>query len=716
LKQVLFYAEILFIAASSLNANCPAQTKAELADSVTAAARPSVPFTIDYRRGLGGHSPADVSFLLDTPAGKHGFIHAGGGHLMTGDGKRIRLWGVNLTDWSPGSTMIPSKEDARLWAATLARHGVNCVRLQFLDLPAPRGLIAAGRADTRVFDPEQLDREDYFLAQLEAQGIYIDLNLLVGRPFKPGDNVADAAKIHEGAKGISLYDKTLIELQKEYARQLLTHVNPYTRRSYANDPAMAIVEINNENAVWVGFRGPSEFYDRELDAIYNMWLAKNATASETWALRRETGVQGDDPIPLLDGPDVGVAPRDRFDIESRFYLWLESGYFSYMREYLLHDLGVRCLILATADHSHRSTGYPLLLATSSFDAVDGHDYWQHPWEKKVKSPMVNDPLHSTVVELSRTVIADKPYTVSEVNEPFPNEYGAEQIPILAAYGDLEDWDAILWYTFEPKADPHWKPYIGDPFDISHDPVKMPELAAGALLFLRADAAPARTTVDRSYSQDEVFDSYRLWEGDRPYFTSRFPLWIPLEHGSRIESLNDGGTRLFGEGAEPAPIVSDTRQLTWNGFPSQEGEVILDTPRSQAIVGFSITHNNSPANFSARVTNPFSAITLTSLDEQPIAHSAKLLLTAGARVVNTGMVWNEEHTDLAQWGGSPTLIEPVTGQIVLRGLDPAAAVSAQPLDGAGQPLGQPIAATQDGGDWKILVGTPATTWYAIMIHR
>ena len=365
------------------------------------------PFVMDHRAGLHTHSPVDVSFLLDAPAGRRGFVHAQGAHLATGDGKRIRLWGVNLTEWSPGSTMIPAKEDAHLWAATLARYGVNCVRLQFLDLPAPRGLIAAGRNDTRAFDPDQLDREDYFLAELEKQGIYIDFNLLVGRPFLAGDGVSDASQFHEGAKGVSLYDERLIELQKEYARQLLTHVNPYTGHSYADDPAVAIVEINNENAIWLGFRGPSPFYDRELETIYNGWLGQNANAAAIGSLRRETGTQGGNPIPLLGGHDVAAALRDRFDVESRFYPVAGGRLFRSMRDFLRKDLGVRCVILATADHSHHNTGYPLMLATSSFDVVDGHDYWQHPWERKVKSPMVDDPKNSTVVELSRTAESGK---------------------------------------------------------------------------------------------------------------------------------------------------------------------------------------------------------------------------------------------------------------------------------------------------------------------
>ena len=95
-------------------------------------------FTLDHRAAVRAHSPVDVSFLLDAPAGRHGFIQVKDGHLATGDGQRIRFWGVNITDWSRGSRQIPSKEDAPYIAATLARFGVNCARLQFLDLEAPQ--------------------------------------------------------------------------------------------------------------------------------------------------------------------------------------------------------------------------------------------------------------------------------------------------------------------------------------------------------------------------------------------------------------------------------------------------------------------------------------------------------------------------------------------------------------------------------------------------
>src|SRR3984885_626279 len=626
------------------------------------------PFSMDHRRAALTHSPVDVSFLLEAPAGKHGFVKVQNGHLATGDGQRIRFWGVNITDWSKGSRQVPSKDDAAFWAATLARFGVNSVRFQFLDLEVPRGLIAKGAGNTRSLDPEQLDREDYFIAEREKRGIFICFNLLVGRPFQEGDGVQDAKLLRQGAKGTSFYDARLIELQKEYAQQLLSHVNPYTKLRYTDDPAVAIVEINNENAINVGFRAPSQFYEDELTTIYGRWLSKHRSQDEIAKLRVICGIAPDAPVPLLGRRGQGAqAPSDRFYAEAEFYNDLQQSYFADMEKYIKQTLGSKSLVLATADHSHSGSGYPILLATTSMDIIDGHTYWQHPEYYVKKSPMVNDPFNSTVVELSRSAIAGKPYTVSEVNNPFPNDYAGEGIPVLAGYAGLQDWDALIWYTFEPKVDPAWKPYVGDPFDISLDPVKMPELAAGALMFLRADVEKARSTNERSYSEKQVFDSMLIPATERPYYTPGFPLSLPLEHEVRISSLTGPPTQLFGETSSPDPIISDTRELAWYTSPKTGGLVTVDTPRSQALIGFVKAQDRTVRNLTADVNNDFCTILLSSMDDSPIATSSKLLLVAGGPVENSGQKWNTAGTDVTSFGGSPTLIEQVKGTITLRGI-------------------------------------------------
>jgi hypothetical protein len=684
-----------------------------------------VPFTMDHRRAALSASPVDVSFLLDAPAGKHGFIEVKDGHLATGDGARIRLWGVNITDWSPGSQQIPPKADAALWAATLARFGVNCVRFQFLDLLTPRGLIDSHRADTQGFDADALDREDFFIAELEKRGIYIDFNLLVGRPFKAGDGVQDAQLLREGAKGTSLFDKRMIELQKDYAQQLLGHLNPYTKLKYTDDPAVALIEINNENAINIGFRGPSPFYDQELTGMYNHWLATHRTAEQIATLRKIAHVQDDNaPVPLMQprglffggAPVEAEAPAERIYAEAEFYNDLQRDYFEDIEKYVKETLGSKSLVIATADHSHSNSGYPILRAELSMDVIDGHDYWEHPGVYSHKSAMVNDPFNSTVVELSRSAIAGKPYTVSEVNNPFPNDYDSEGIPILAAYGALQDWDAIMWYTFEPKLDPAWKPYVGDAFDIGLDPVKMPELAAGALMFLRGDVEKARGLVERSYTAEQVFDTMILPTGDRPYFTAGFPLNLPLEHEVRISSLDGPATETFPRTAAVDPIVSDTRQLAWYTSPQKTGLVTVDTPRSQALIGFVRANRKAVSNLAADVENTFCTIQLSSLDGKPIAQASKLLLVAGGRVENTGQQWNSAGTDVTTWGNSPSLIEQVKGSVMLRGLVGTRAVHFQPIDGAGQAIGARVNAVKAADGWKISLGETVTTWYEITVKR
>jgi hypothetical protein len=610
--------------------------------------------------------------------------------------------------------MLPPKEDAPMWAATLARFGVNCVRLHFLDLPAPRGLIDATREDTRSFDAQQLDRLDFWIAELKRRGIYIDLNLNVGRSYKPGDGVQDADQIRWG-KGLTFYDARLIELQKEYAKRLLSRTNPYTKTEYSRETAIAMVELCNENALYVGFRAPTPAYDTELSGIYNTWLKQHRNARELARLREIAAVPEDQPIPRLAGREAATAPPERLDTELQFFTEMESAFFTGMRAYLRDTLGVKAPVIGTADHSHSGSSYPLLRSASLMDIVDGHTYWQHPGAGAHNTPMVNQPLKSTIVELSRTAFAGKPYTVSEVNHPFPSEYGAEGIPILAAYAALQDWDGIFWYTFEPKLAADWKPYVGDPFDISLGPVKMPQLASGALMFVRGDVRAARQTVARSYSREQVNQSLQLPRSEAPYFTPGFPLSLPLVHGSRIGAL-DGAPTAKIELPPADPIVSDTGELTWYTSAQKGGLVTVDTERSQAQIGFIKAWGKPLRHLAPGIDNAFASLILSTMDAQPIARSSRLLLTAGAGVANAGATWNDTKTALLEYGTSPTLIEPVKGQVVLRNMTGARRVTVSALDGGGHKMGQPVAAKQTQDGWQIQLGDVATTWYQIGIER
>ena len=188
------------------------------------------------------------------------------------------------------------------------------------------------------------------------------------------------------------------------------------------------------------------------------------------------------------------------------------------------------------------------------------------------------------------------------------------------------------------------------------------------------------------------------------------------HATRIASLDGPPTGIFEDAAAREEIVSDTGELIWSGAAAKQGLVQVDTARSQALVGFARDQAKTTRNLALRTTTPFCALTLSSLDDQPIAGASRLLLTATAQVANTGMRWNAARKSLEDWGTPPARIEVVRGTAVLKDLEPATAVRAEPLDGAGHVLGPAHELRQTDQGWELPLGTPPTTWYLITVAR
>ena len=699
--------------------------------SMALAEDPFVPFEMDWTAPAG---LVDLSDFLDRPAGKDGFVAIRDGRIYTPTGKRLRIWGVNLT----AGACFPEKDDAPKVADHLARFGVNAVRFHFLDSNWGPGksLFPAGDS-TRTLDPAQLDRLDWFVHQLKLRGIYSNFNLNVGRVFRSSDGVTDHGCLGLG-KAVTIFDPHVINLQKEYASQLLTHRNPYTDAEYRSEPALAIVELVNENSLveaWFSGRlvgrdpaptsdtwaGVTHAYARQLDGRYNDWLKQKLAPDALAAIRKAAAVADDQPLPRLLPDEFDKADASRFAAEARFYMEVEDSFFQQMYRFLKDDLKARQLVVATSDHNHWKTGYPLLASASKLDIVDGHVYWQHPSTRTdpgtgrrqsyiPNTPMTDDPLHSTVVQLARSAVAGKPYTVSETNHPFPNEYACEGIPILAAYALLHDWDGIFFYTFEHEDPAQWKTRTPGNFDIAPDPVKMVGLAAAAAMFHRADVRPAERSIDRSYSPAQIVESLRLPStANQPLFTPGFPSSAALIHGSRIASF-DTPAPAYPAIETPNPIASDTGQLQWH-HGKADGLVTVSTPRTQALIGHLAKSKSPLPNLSARLDTPFGAIILTSLDGLPLDRSNRMLLAATARSALTGMKRNDERTSLIDWGKRPMRIEPVAGTVLLTNRANAADLEVVALDPAAQPIAQPLRISPKDGAYAIPLNHP-TAWYLI----
>ncbi len=237
------------------------------------------PFVITYepRQGI-----TDLSGWLERPAGKHGYVRAEDGRLVT-DAGPIRFWATNLCF----EACFPSRTEAERLAARLASFGINGVRLHHMDSHS----IWGDSPNKLTIDPKKLDRLDYLIHQLKQHGIYTNLNLHVSRWFGDAEGFPAREQRPHYDKGLDNFEPRMIELQKKYARDLLAHVNPYTGQSYCEDPAIAFVEISNEDALYAEWRAGHlddlpEPYLTTFRKLWNAWLRRKygttAALREAW--------------------------------------------------------------------------------------------------------------------------------------------------------------------------------------------------------------------------------------------------------------------------------------------------------------------------------------------------------------------------------------------------------------------------------------------------
>jgi hypothetical protein len=167
------------------------------------------------------------------------------GHFSAG-GSPIQFFGTNLV----ADGAFPTESKAWFIAGRLRKMGFNLVRFHHMDNPWSAASLFEQHWTTRQLNPVTLDRLDNILAELKKNGIYADINLHVGRTFTNMDGLPETDSLQDYGKAINFFDPAVLALHKEFARQFLTHGNPYTGTTLASDPVMAMVEITNENSLY----------------------------------------------------------------------------------------------------------------------------------------------------------------------------------------------------------------------------------------------------------------------------------------------------------------------------------------------------------------------------------------------------------------------------------------------------------------------------------
>ncbi|MBM4085402.1 MAG: hypothetical protein FJ272_11480, partial [Planctomycetes bacterium] len=481
----------------------------------------------------------DLSHLLAPPAGKHGFVTVGkDGHFYFQDGTRARFFGTNVG----GASCTPDKKTAELVAARLAKYGVNLLRLHTPDARWTN-FIDYSKGNTRSLNPEALDRYDYFVAELKRHGIYVYFDLLDYRNFLPGDGVRDAEQMdtrwEHSIKGASIFDRRMIELQKEFATQLLTHRNPYTGLRYVDEPALAVQEITNENSLFYlqnqKLMLPS--YVEDLRRLWNEWLVKRhrdrAGLAKAWTnakgecalLPEEDPSRGTVLMPtaylyadLRTAAYVGERSPARLNALTRFLYEMEIAYYDEMMAHL-RSLGLKCPITGTNQDFSDASNF----ANARCDFMSRNNYWCHPNVNVKPMRFSNAAMVKADISKAATLIANiassatagKPLIVPEFNCPWPNEWRAECLPMMASYGRLQDWDGLLFFAYHP--DRQGRDAITS-FGTQSDPSHWAQIPLAALIFHRGDLTPARNTIHVGVSAADCFAARPQRTADRysPY--------------------------------------------------------------------------------------------------------------------------------------------------------------------------------------------------------
>lgn len=622
---------------------------------------------------FGADALLDLRGLNERYAGEHGAVRAQGDRFLRGDGAPLRFWGVHLGDFGRRPS---TREQARYAARRLAKLGVNLVRLS-----SRRDF---GLDDPAQMDPEAMQRLFWTFAALREQGIYALLSFHF--PLKVEARRAWGLEGYEEGQstfGLLYFDPRMQEIYRQRARTLLGTVNPYTGRTLAADPALALVEIVNEDSLFFPTFSPKhvpEVQWQRMEKRFGGWLARRHGTLAA-ALARFEHAEGDDPSAgradlaaagELSARGMAVASegrRARLREQARFFTEMQHDFYATTRRFLREELGCRCLVAA----SNWKTADPALtdslerFSYTAGDYLDRHGYFEadHEGEGARWSVRVGQRFESRAavrhperLPIQYLHVEGKPLAISEIGWTQPNRYRAGYAFLAAGYGALQGLDANITFALA-RGDDWWRWARGIEKFHAVTPAVLGSFPAAALLYRRGDVAEAEVVVREQVDLEEAFtltrpggyaapaiERLRARAGPPAAPTRRFdPLSFYVGRVVRRFST-PGGL----EARDLAPyldreaqsVVSATGELRWEWG---RGLVRLDTPRAQGALGFlAEAGEQSLTDVSFRVGNPYAAVLAVSLDGSPLARARRILVQAmseerfhGARTAADGEI-------------------------------------------------------------------------------
>jgi hypothetical protein len=344
--------------------------------------------------------------------------------------------------------------------------------------------------------------------------------------------------------------------------------------------------------------------------------------------------------------------------------------------------------------------------------VDQHDYWDHPsggWTIQDATfhnrSMLKSAHGGLVGNLAPRRVLHKPYAVSEWNIGAWNEHVQEAPFLMAAYGRMQGWDALVHFVMVPDSYHQGVSRLGHRFfDISNNPSVRLQYPTLSRLWHRGDVREAAPVFTKRIAPSQYYVPWPINTLLTPYaymFTTGEPAPEPGTFGQMAAAVGKLAIEFVGR-EQPGychPEIATylferdkvacslTEELLWD---YDRGFCIIDTPMTQGLCGHLAGFGFETADVVFRPRTSYCTILVTSLDDdKPIAESDRVLVTALGRARNTGTVYgrptpahkgNGTVAVLAQ-GEPPVLAEPVLGSLALALREPAS-MTVRLLDAAG----------------------------------
>jgi hypothetical protein len=678
-------------------------------------------------------SPLDLSHLNEAEAGSRGRVTRRGDRLVfEKTGEEVRFWGV--TACSPVWMMDPADMD--YLARRLAKHGVNAVRLHAApyyetgDGPQTRGIHA-------------------LVAALKRRGIYVGINW-----YCSACNHASAAwgvpALEEGKFpfGHHFFHEPTLERYRSWGRNLLAARNPHTGLSLAEDPAVAFVELIDEDNLFFYTFAPERMNPAtrpELERRFGNWAARRYGSVE-----KALDAWGTGPAPkyaadasaegrlalysaaLLGGADWAAAQRNprRAGDQLRFMVELSREFYAGMRDWLRRETGYAGLVVGTnwKTADERVLGPLDKYADMTLDLTARNTYFAdptgptrfHPWNVGMAyrdASLLLAPEQGLTMHVQYN---DWPHLMTEGGYSMPNRFRTEEPLLMASCASLQGIDGLFPFVVE-----------GDTALMMNKwPIQtaatMGQYPAAALIYRLGYAAEAPVVVREALRLDDLY-AFRGAAGSQPLglddIQSRHvPEGADVERASgEIDPLAFYVGRVVRDVAEnPGPPVLAREALAGidraaKTVRSATGEVrldygrgllTLDSARAQGAAGFLAAAGAIELGVLRIASgNEYGAVVLVSLDGQPLDRSRRMLLQAMTEERNFG--WEtkpvrvplgkgggtpEDALEITDLGGPPIVVRDIAGDVRLRRSD-AAALQVTALDFNGSPLAP--AGTADG---------------------